>query len=83
MKPTTTKELKKNIDRKIDEVVSTQEPLYIRHSDGQELVLVPKSEYEGLKETLFLMQSPKNAERLLKSIEDLKKGNFVERELIE
>lgn len=45
--------------------------------------MLSKTDYEGMEETLFLMQSPKNADRLLQGIEQYKKGFGQERELIE
>jgi len=39
--------------------------------------------YETLNETAYLMQSPKNAKRLMYAIEELTEGRGKERELIE
>jgi len=36
-----------------------------------------------LNETAYLMQSPKNAKRLINSIEELNEGQGTERDLIE
>jgi len=40
-------------------------------------------DYESLNETAYLMQSPKNAKRLINAIEELNEGKGNERELIE
>jgi len=40
-------------------------------------------DYEALTETAYLMRSPKNAERLIESIEELNTGRGREKEIIE
>ena len=40
-------------------------------------------DYEALTETAYLMQSPKNAKRLIESIEELNTGKGQERETME
>jgi antitoxin YefM len=46
-------------------------------------VVLSKSDYESMEETFYLLKSPANAARLLKSIEDYKNGLGQERSLIE
>jgi len=46
-------------------------------------VLISESEFAGWQETVHLLSSPKNAERLLASIAELEQGEGVEHELIE
>lgn len=45
--------------------------------------LVSADEYRSLKETVHLLQSPKNAERLRESIAQLRAGEAEARDLIE
>lgn len=52
--------------------------------DGHEpMVILPQSELEGLKETLYLLSNPANAKMLLDSIAELDAGKLTERELID
>lgn len=52
--------------------------------DGHEpMVILPRSELEGLKETLYLLSSPENARILLSSIADADAGKLFEHELID
>lgn len=44
--------------------------------------LVSADEYRSLKETVYLLQSPRNAERLRESIGQLRDGTAQERELL-
>ncbi|HEY6745191.1 MAG TPA: type II toxin-antitoxin system prevent-host-death family antitoxin [Mycobacteriales bacterium] len=45
--------------------------------------LVSADEYHSLKETVHLLQSPRNAERLRESIAQLRAGDVAARELSE
>jgi antitoxin YefM len=47
------------------------------------VVMVALSDYESLKETAYLLRSPENARRLLASIDRLKHGEGVQRDLAE
>jgi antitoxin YefM len=45
--------------------------------------MVSASEWSSIEETLYLLQSPANAKRLLESIAELQAGKGEEHELIE
>ena len=45
--------------------------------------MVSASEWSSIEETLYLLSSPRNAERLLEAIRGLEAGDGVEHELIE
>jgi antitoxin YefM len=47
------------------------------------MVVMPLSEWEGMKETLHLLSTPANAEHLRQSIAELEAGKGFERDLIE
>jgi len=51
-----------------DEVASTREPVIIRRRGAEDVALVSAEELEGLIETVHLLRSPKNAERLLAAL---------------
>ena len=46
------------------------------------VVIVPLSEWEGMKETLQLLSTPANARRLRDAMEQLDAGQGTERDLI-
>ena len=51
--------------------------------DNKDIVLISLKSYNSLQETLYLMSSAKNKERLENAINDISLGiNLVERELI-
>ncbi len=46
-------------------------------------VLMSKGEYDALIETAYLLRSPKNARRLIDSLESARSGDVAEHELID
>ena len=61
--------LRENLAEVWDEVESTQEPVIVKRRGHQDLALIPADELESLRETAHLLRSPKNAQRLLESIQ--------------
>jgi len=47
------------------------------------MVMISKQEYEGLKETIYLLSNPANAQDLLAAIAEANAGKFIEGELID
>lgn len=64
-------------------VLNTRSPLFVSRSKGEDVVVLSKSDYESMQETLYLLGSSKNAERLFKGIEEFKKGKGIKRELLD
>jgi len=46
-------------------------------------VVLSKSDYESMQETLYLLSSSKNAHRLFKGIEEFEKGGGVKSDLLD
>jgi antitoxin YefM len=76
-------ELRANMAKYLDRVEADRDELVVTRQDHEPMVLMPLAELEGLRETLHLLSTPANAERLLKSIADATAGNVTERTLIE
>lgn len=72
-----------NIKSLVDRVVADKAPIAITRQKGEGVVMISASEWASIEETLYLLQSPKNAERLLEAIRGLEAGEGVERDLIE
>jgi antitoxin YefM len=47
------------------------------------VVTISKEEYEGLKETIYLLSNPANAQELLAAVADANAGKFEEHELLD
>ena len=66
-----------------DRVTDDREPLVVTRQGGKgNLVVMSEDEFEGWQETVHLLSSPKNAERLLASIQQAKAGGTREQELL-
>jgi antitoxin YefM len=50
---------------------------------GGKAILMSEQEYEGWKETVYLLQKPRNAAKLRRALEQDKAGALKEHELIE
>lgn len=76
-------EVRANFKSVVERVVADRVPLAITRQKGEGVVMISASEWASIEETLYLLQSPNNAKRLLESIAELEAGNGVERELIQ
>ncbi|WP_271253775.1 type II toxin-antitoxin system Phd/YefM family antitoxin [Pseudanabaena sp. Chao 1811] len=57
-----------NLNLLLDRVVNDREIIYIKSQSGENVALIAADELESLLETMHLLRSPKNAERLLNAI---------------
>ncbi len=74
---------RKNFTRSMNRVCEDHVPLIITRQNAKPVVMLSLEDYNALEETLYLLRSPRNAQRLLSSIERLEKGEFLKKELIE
>jgi len=66
-------ELRKNIKRTLDSIINDSKEIIIHRPSQEDVVLVSLSEYNSLKETLFLLSSEKNRKRLEQGVEQVNK----------
>ena len=71
-----------NLAKTMKKVCDDHEPVIITRQNEESVVMLSLEDYEALCETNYLLQSPKNAQKLLESIEELKAGKGKERRLI-
>ena len=83
MEITTYSNFRKNLKTFMDKVSSSRGPLFVTLARDEDIVVLSKSDYESMQETLYLLSSPKNAERLFQGIREFEEGKAVERDLIE
>ena len=83
MQVTTYTSFREQLKSYLDKVRNNHTPLYVTSANGEDVVVLSKSDYESMEETFYLLNSPNNAIRLLKGIEDYEKGSGKERSLIE
>ena len=83
MKITSISKFRKDIKRYVDEIDQDQEPLIVTRSDNVSVVVIPLNTFNSYSETEYLLRSPANARRLLKSMENARAGNVQPHELVE
>lgn len=70
-----------NLRSMIDSVCNDCEEYIITTKDNQSAVLISYEEYASMKETMYLLSSKNNRDRLLGSIDEIEKGEFTVREI--
>ena len=70
-------ELRTDLKKFLDDVEDNNETLIIKRSNGKGAVIISLAEYNSMMETLHLLSSQKNADRLFKSIKQMKEGKTV------
>ena len=76
-------EFRTRLKKFLDNVEENNETLIIKRGAGKGAVMISLDEYNSIMETLHLLSSKKNADRLYESIDQMKKGKIVRKRLIE
>jgi len=66
----------------MDAVVRDRAPVVVTRKRGESVVMVSLADWNAMEETLHLVSSPANAQRLAAAIGQLDAGKGSERELI-
>ncbi len=61
-----------NLDELCEQVISDRDTIIITRKDGENVALIAADELASLLETLHLLRSPKNADRLLSALKQAK-----------
>jgi antitoxin YefM len=72
-----------NFAETMRKVCEDHDPIIITRQNAESVVMLSLEDYEALCETNYLLQTPKNAQRLLDSIHELDSGKGTVRELAE
>jgi antitoxin YefM len=83
MKAANFTEFRTKLKQFLDDVEKNNETLIIKRGPGNGTVLISLDEYNSIFETMHLLSSKANADRLYESIRQMKAGKSVEKELIE
>lgn len=76
-------EARQKLASTMDKVCDTHEPTIITRRSADPVVLMSLADYNAIAETAYLLRSPKNAQRLAESLEQLDAGKSVTKDLIE
>jgi len=66
----------------LDDVEQNNETLIIKRGTGKGTVIISLNEYNSIMETVHLLSSKANADRLYESIKQMKEGKVVRKDLI-
>ena len=83
METVTYTESRKNLVKTMEKVCDDHAPVVITRQKADPVVLLSLEDYHSLEETAYLLRSPKNAMRLVQSIEEIEAGKAKERQLLE
>jgi len=67
----------------MDRVSNDRAPLLVTRQKGEPVVMMSLADYNALEETAYLLRSPANAQRLIKSLNSLRAGKAQARQLID
>jgi antitoxin YefM len=76
-------DFRQHLAKYMDDVWNSRAPLRVTRQNARPVIVLSEDEYEGMMETLHLLRSPANAERLLRSIKSAEDGQLTEREIAE
>jgi antitoxin YefM len=75
-------EFKDDLDGTLDSISDTDDTVIINRPDNKDVVLISLKAYNGLQETLYLMSSKNNRERLDHAIMEINsKTNLIQKDL--
>ncbi|EHH1078730.1 type II toxin-antitoxin system prevent-host-death family antitoxin [Vibrio parahaemolyticus] len=83
MKVVSFTEARNGLKSVLDRVVDDADYTVITRRDAEDAVVMSLDHFNSLNETIHLMSSPRNAERLAESIEQIRKGQVTTRDLID
>lgn len=69
-----------DLEQVMDEVCESHEPALLKRRQGEPVVILCKRDYDGMIETLHLLNSPANAARLLQSVARIKAATIDDRQ---
>ena len=76
-------EARNNLKSLFDTVYNDSEEIIVNRKNGENVVIISLDSYNAMKETDYLLSSPKNRERLLSSLANARAGNVTQKKLIE
>lgn len=76
-------EFRSGLKHYLDSVEDDNETLIIKRKSGKGTVLISLEEYNSMLETLHILSSKKNSDRLYESISQMKEGKTVSKNIDE
>lgn len=76
-------EFRKNLAKSLNKVNEDGEIVLVSRSKGKNVVVMSLEEYNSISETLHLLKSKKNRQRLEQALDEMEKGKYQKHALIE
>jgi len=70
-----------NLREIINQACDNFDEFIITTKDKQSVVLISQDEYNSMKETIYLLSSKNNRDRLLNAVEQIENSKFVKKDL--
>lgn len=80
MKTVNFTELRKNLRSYLDGVINNTDTVVISRENGTAAVIISMDEYNAIKETEYIMQSPATMEAIRRASDELDRGESVRQE---
>jgi len=74
---------RQNLAGTMEDVCEAHEPVIVTRQKSESVVIMSLDDFEAMRETCYLMGNPRNAMRLLQSIEELEEGKGTGHNLLE
>lgn len=74
---------RKNFTQTMNRVCKDHAPLIITRQAEEPVVMISLEDYNAIEETLYLLKSPRNAQRLLEALQQAEKKEFIKKDLID
>jgi antitoxin YefM len=71
-----------NLAKTMDAVNDDHAPVMITRQKGAPVIMISVADYNAMEETNYLLKSPANAVRLVRSLQDARKRKVTKRRLI-
>jgi antitoxin YefM len=74
-------DFRQHLAKYMDQVWKSRAPLRVTRQNARPVIVLSEAEYEGMVETLHLLRSPVNANRLVRSIKSAEAGELTENDI--
>jgi antitoxin YefM len=74
-------DFRQHLAKYMDQVWKSRAPLRVTRQNARPVIVLSEDEYEAMVETLHLLRSPVNADRLVRSIKSAEAGELTENDI--
>ena len=74
-------EARNNLRKIINQVCDNFEEFIITTKEKQSVVIISQEEYNSMKETIYLLSSKNNRDRLLSAVDQIENSKFIKKDI--